>query len=134
MPVGPRRRRAVTATRAGDCRSISCCLVRLSWSRALLMRVSHRQRARSKVLAVLPLPASRLDPLSLSGDKRGRSKNLLFAVVYGTPLSDPELVTSLCWLAPAVAGSSFVQTTVSGESVCHPSQRILSMAMLLFRS
>ena len=69
--------------------------------------VSHR-RARSRGSTCRgAAPASRLDRLSLSGDKRGRSKNLLFAVVNGASFSDPELVTSLCWLAPAVCGKRF---------------------------
>ena len=37
-------------------------------------------------------PASRLDPLALRGDTRGRSKALIFAVLNGASFTDPELV------------------------------------------
>ena len=40
--------------------------------------------------------ASRLDPLAFSGDKRGRSKALFFAVPNGTSISDPEPVGFSC--------------------------------------
>ena len=64
------------------------------------MRVSHHQRAHG-TLAVVPLLASRLDPLYLSGDKRGRSSYLLFAVVEKTPVLDSDtvcfLVENLAW-------------------------------------
>ena len=40
--------------------------------------------------------ASRPDPLSFSGDKRGRCKALFFAVLNGTAISDPEPVNFSC--------------------------------------
>ena len=40
--------------------------------------------------------ASRLDPLPLSGCMRGRSKALLYAVLNGPALSDPEPVSFSC--------------------------------------
>ena len=40
--------------------------------------------------------ASRLDPLAFTGDKRGRSKAMFYAVLNGTALSDPEPVNFSC--------------------------------------
>ena len=65
--------------RAGIVASISCCLVWLSNGGlgpldevaliTLLKRsLSHLQRARSEVFAVVPLQRAALDPLTLSGD------------------------------------------------------------------
>ena len=75
-------------TRAGIVSLISFCLVRLSSRSGPPSEQTSLQRARSDVFAL----ASRLDPLASSGDKRGRSKNLLFAVVNGTPQSDQTLL------------------------------------------
>ena len=58
----------------------------------LLMRLSHNQRARSEAFAGVPLQRAAVDPLTLSGDKRGRSKALCFAVLNGTSMPDPEPV------------------------------------------
>ena len=76
---------------------MSCCLVRLS-SGGLglpdeivpLPACTQRRIRRGAALA------SRLDPPALSGDKRGRSKALFYAVVNGTSISDPEPVNFSC--------------------------------------
>ena len=77
MPASPRSRRAHTATKhesgpPDESLSSSACT----------------QQSICRGAA----PAGRLDPLSLSGDQRGRGKHLLFAVANGTLLSYPELV------------------------------------------
>ena len=76
----------------------SCCLVRLSTGglgtldEIALSSSACTQRSVCRGAA----PASRLDPLTLSGDKRGRSKVFFFAVLNGSSVPDPEPVSSSC--------------------------------------
>ena len=61
---------------------------------AFMVRLSHHQRALGTWRGAAV--ASRMGPLAFSGDKRGRSKALFFAVLNGTSISDPEPVIFSC--------------------------------------
>ena len=75
---------------------MSCCLVRLSngglgppdETASSLVASVHA----AEVFVVVPLWRARLDQLAFSGDKRGRSKALFFAVPNGTSITGPEPV------------------------------------------
>ena len=114
MPANPRHRARCDRheARAGIVALISCCLVRPSagglgplgeivtaqqWrfgppDEIALSSSLCTQRSICRGAAL----ASRLDPLTLSGDTRGSSKSLFFAVLNGTFIPDPEPV-SCCW-------------------------------------
>ena len=93
MPASPRRRERCNRhdARPGIVALIPCCLIRLSNGCLgppveIVSLPACTQRSIRRVATL----ASRLDPLAFSGDKRGRSKALFFAVPDGTGILDPE--------------------------------------------
>ena len=83
--------------RAGNVALISCCLVRLNGALGHPDEIALSSSAcTQRSICHGAAPASRLDPLTLSGDKRGRSKALLFAVLNGTSIPDSDLVSCSC--------------------------------------
>ena len=99
-PASPRHRARCNRheARAGIVALISGCLVQLSNGglgppeELVLSSSACTQRSTRRGAAL----ASRLDPLILSGDKRGRSKAPLFAELNVTSIPDPEPVRCSC--------------------------------------
>ena len=100
MPASPRRRARCKIHEAGAMivALMSCYLVRLGNGglsppgEIALSLPACTQRSICRGAAF----ASRLDPLACSGDTRGRSKALFFAVLNATFISDPEPVNFSC--------------------------------------
>ena len=114
MPSGPRHNVRCNrhVARAGNVALISCCLVRLSngglgppGDTVSLPACTQRSIRRGAALA------SRRDPLAFSGDKRGRSKALFYAMLNGTCISDPEPVRVSCDPESWAYGRSTSETT-----------------------
>ena len=83
--------------RAGIVALRSCCLVRLSNGGLgppgeIVSSPACTQRSICRDAS----PASRLDLLTLSGEKRGSCEALIFAVLFGTSIPDPEPVSCSC--------------------------------------
>ena len=93
---------------------------------ALLMRLSHPACTRRSTCRGAAL-ASCLDPLAFSGDKRGRSKALFFAVLNGTSISDPEPVNFSCdpenWACGRAPSEPTAKAVISAHSSFLPLAR-----------
>ena len=95
MPASPRHRTRCNRheARAGIVALVSCCLARLSnGGLGFLMRLSHYQRARGEVFAVLPLWRAawiRWLPVVIS---EAAAMHCFSHVPNGTSMSDPEPV------------------------------------------
>ena len=107
MPASPRRRARCNRheARAWDCRPQSCCLARHSNGglETLLVRLlSHCQRARSEVFAVVPLQrAAWIRWLSVV-ISAAAAKHCFIAVLNGTSTTDPD--TSQFFVRPLRTG------------------------------
>ena len=73
---------------------ISCCLVRRSTGGLGPLGETVSLPACTQQIVRRGAFASRLDPLAFSGEKRGCSKVLVYAVLYGTSNADPEPFSS----------------------------------------
>ena len=99
MPASPRHRARCNRheARAGSVALTSCCLARLSsGGLGLLIRLlSHYQRARSEVFAVVPLLRAALAGWPSVAISAAAAK-LFFVMLNGTSITDPEPVNFLC--------------------------------------
>ena len=116
MPASLRRRGRCNRHEigAGIVALVSCCLARLSngglgppGETASLSLRACPQHSICRGAAL----ASRLDPLAFSGDKRGRSKALCFAVLNGASITDPEHVNFSCDPGKCAYGPSASETS-----------------------